>query len=233
MKPHFKSIVAQIVFTTLIFTSFFLAAQNKVVREIDAFDQVEVSDDLKVIFRKADTEKITIISDGIGYDKIVTESSGRVLKIKVKTGVFKSTDVQIEVDYVKVRSVSASNKADIKFQEVVEGDELSLKSTGNAVINMEIDISALKASLSNGGRIEVSGKADLQEVDANLAAKYNAFELESKNGFVKSNTNSDVVVWVTGKLDASAGSKAELKYRGKPEEVVSSTSLGGKITGDL
>lgn len=233
MKSHFKSIVAQVVFTTLIFASFLLAAQNKVVREIDAFDQVEVSDNLNVVFRKADKENITIVADGIGYDKIVTESSGRVLKIKIKTGVYKNTDVRLEVDYVKIRSVSASNKADIKFQEALVGDELNLKSNGNAVINVEVEVSALKASLSNGGRIEISGKADLQQVEANLAAKYNAFELESKNGFIKSNTNSDVVVWVTGKLEATAGSKAELKYKGKPEEVVSNTSLGGKITGDL
>jgi len=50
---------------------------------------------------------------------------------------------------------------------------------------------------------------------------------------VKSNTTSDVIVYVTNKLEANSGSKAVIKYRGKPAEVKSSTSLGGKITGDL
>jgi len=233
MKSSNKNLTAQFIIAIMILSSISVFAQNKVVREIAPFDQVKASDDLKITFKKADKEKITIIAKGIGYDKIVTESSGRELKIKVKTGIHKDTDVQIEVEYVALRSVDASNKVDIKFNEPLTGGELSLKSSGSAVINVEVEISALKASLSNGGRIEISGKADLQEVDANLGSKYNAYEFETENGYVKSNTNSDVVVWVKNILEATAGSKAELKYRGKPAEVKSNSSLGGKISGDL
>ena len=173
MKSSIKNLSAHILSAILIFISVNLSAQNKVVRDISPFDKVKISDDLKIIFKKADKEKITIVANGIGYDKIVTESSGRQLKIKVKTGIFKESDVRIEIEYVKLRSIDASNKADIRFQEVLTGDELKLKATSNAVINVEVDVAAVKASLSNGGRIEISGKADLQEVDANLGSKYN------------------------------------------------------------
>ncbi|MCG8310062.1 MAG: DUF2807 domain-containing protein [Cytophagales bacterium] len=233
MKSSGKLFTTHIAVAIIIFASVSVFAQNKVVREIAPFDKVKISDDLKVTFKKADKENITIVANGIGYDKIVTASSGRTLKMKVKTGIFKSTDVQILVEYVKLRSIEASNKADVKFEERLTGDELSLKATGGAVIRVEVDVSALKASLSNGGRIEISGKADLQEVEASLGAKFNAYEFETENGYVKSNTNSDVVVWVKNRLEATAGSKAELKYRGKPVDVKSNTSLGGKISGDL
>lgn len=233
MKPDRKKILTPIIFAALFIQSIFAFAQNKVVRDVDSFDQVDISDNLNVVFIKSDIEKVTITAAGIGYDKIVTESVGRVLKIRFKTGIYKNTDVNIEVQYVKIRSVDAGNKAVLTFNDEITGDELNLKATGGAVINLKIDISALTASLSNGGRIEISGKADLQQVEANIGSKYNAYDLESENGFVKSNTNSDVVVWVTNKLEATAGSKAELKYRGKPAEVVSSTNLGGKITGNL
>jgi hypothetical protein len=233
MRSSNKKLTLQFVIALFFFSSVNLIAQNKVVREIAPFDKVKISDDLKVTFKKADRENITIVAKGIGYDKIVTESSGRELKLKVKTGIFKDTDVQILVEYVKLRSIEATNKADIKFEEILTGDELILKASSNAVINVEVQVSALKASLSNGGRIEISGTADLQEVEANLGSKYNAYEFETENGYIKSNTTSDVVVWVKNRLEASAGSKAKLKYRGKPEDVQSSSSLGGKISGDL
>ncbi len=210
-----------------------LSAQNRVLREVDPFDMVKVSDNVKVVFKKADKENISIVAEGIGYDKIVTESSGRELRIRIKPGIFKNTDVQIEVEYVKLRSIEASNGAEVNFTETITGDEITLKSSGSAVINVDVDVSALKASLSNGGRIEITGKSNLQEVDASLAAKYNGYEFETENGYIKSNTNADVVVWVKNFLDASAGSKAELKYRGQPTDVKTSTNLGGKITGDL
>ncbi len=218
----------------MVFGQFFtLQAQNRVIKEVDPFDKVTISDNLKVVFKKADKESVILVATGIDYDKIVVESSGRELKIKLKTGIYNNTSIQIEVAYVKIRSVEVGNNADVKFASTLTGDQLELRSTGGAVLNLSVEAEAVKASLNNGGRIEISGKTTLQEVDANLGSKYNAYELQSENGFIKSNTTSDVVVWVTNKLDATAGSKAELKYRAKPVETKSSTSLGGKITGDL
>lgn len=233
MKSSIVNLSAQIIFAIILFVSVNLSAQNKVVRDVSPFDQVKVSDDLKVIFKKSDIEKVRISANGIGYDKIVTESSGRELKIKVKNGIFKDSDVNIIIEYVNLRSVIATDKADVKFQEVLVGDELNFKANSNAVINVEVEASAVKASLSNGGRIEISGKANLQEIDANLGSKYNAFEFETENGFINANTNSNVVVWVKNKLEASSGSKSILKYKGKPVEVNSKTNLGGTISGGL
>ena len=224
-------------FLSPIFLLFFIivsaSAQNKVVKEIDSFDKVKISDRVNVTFKKADKERITVVAEGIGYDKILTTTSGRSLRIKVKSTFYKDTKVDIEVEYVKIRNLEASNKAKIDFNEKVTGDELTMKVTGGAVVNMDAEISAIKAKLSNGGRIEISGQGDLQEVEANIGSNYNAYEFETEEGFVKSNTNSEITVWVKNRLEASAGSGAEVKYRGKPGEVKSSTSLGGKITGDL
>jgi len=233
MKSLVKNLLTLLILSVIIVNPSILFGQNRVVREIAPFDQVKVSDDMKVVFKKSDREIISIVANGIGYDKIVTESSGRELVIKFKTGIYKQTDVQIEVEYIKLRSIDAGNKADVRIQDVITGDELNLKATGGAVINIQVDVSAVKASLSNGGRIEISGKTDLQEVDASLGAKYNAYELETENGYIKSNTNADVVVWVKNRLEATAGSKAELKYRGSPADVKSSTNLGGTISGGL
>ena len=233
MKSYMKILLASVSFAFLLLSAIGAKAQNKVVREIDPFDKVVVNDNMNVVFIKSEKERITILAEGIGYDKIVTESSGRELKIKLKTGIYNNTKIDVEVEYVKLRSVEAGNKIDVKFNEPLTGDQLDLKATGGGVINVEVDVNALKANLSNGGRIEISGKTELQEVSADIGAKYNGYELESENGFIKSNTNADVVVWVKNKLEATAGSKAILKYRGKPAEVKSSTNLGGKISGDL
>ena len=233
MKSLVQSIPNLIIVLFLTVVSNIALGQNRVIREINSFDQVKVSDNINVVFKKADMERITLVAEGIGYDKIVTESSGRELIIRMKTGIFRSGKVNVEVEYVKLRSIEAANQASIHFQDTIVGDELIVKATGGAEIKLGVDLAALKVSLSNGGKIEIAGKSKLQEVEASLAAKYNGYELKTENGYVKSNTNSEVVVWVTNRLEASAGSAAELKYRGKPEEVQSSSSLGGKIIGDI
>ena len=176
MIPSTKILSSYIIFAILFFSISAVSAQNKVEVEVDPFDKVKVSDNLNVVFKKADKESVTIVAEGIGYDKIITKTSGRELIIRVKNGVYKDSKVDIEVEYVTLRAIEAANKANVMFNEKLSGDELKLKSTGNAVIIVEVDIKAVKASLSNSGRIEISGHADLQEVDANLGSKYNAFE---------------------------------------------------------
>ena len=79
MKSSIKNLSAHILGAVLIFISVNLSAQNKVVRDISPFDKVKISDDLKIIFKKADKEKITIVANGIGYDNIFSKSSGRDL----------------------------------------------------------------------------------------------------------------------------------------------------------
>jgi hypothetical protein len=233
MKFSNVNLSAMIIIAIILSVSVNLSAQNKDVRDVPSFDKVKISDDLKVIFKKSDVEKVRISAEGIGYDKVITESSGRELKLRVKNGLFKDSDVSIIIEYVNLRSLIVTDKADVKFNEVLTGDEVNLKVNNNAVIIVEVKAAAVKASLSNGGRIEISGKANLQEVDANLGSKYNAYEFETENGFIKANTNSDVVVWVKNKLEATSGSKSEVKYRGKPKELISSTNLGGTISGGL
>jgi hypothetical protein len=233
MKFSIVNLSAMIIIAIILSVSVNLSAQNKDVRDVPSFDKVKISDDLKVIFKKSDVEKVRISAEGIGYDKVITESSGRELKLRVKNGLFKDSDVSIIIEYVNLRSLIVTDKADVKFNEVLTGDEVNLKVNNNAVIIVEVKAAAVKASLSNGGRIEISGKANLQEVDANLGSKYNAYEFETENGFIKANTNSDVVVWVKNRLEATSGSKSEVKYKGKPAELISSTNLGGTISGGL
>ncbi len=233
MKSSTKILSTSIIFAILFFSLNVVSAQNKVEVEIDPFDKVKVSDNLNVVFIKGEKEGVSIVAEGIGYDKIITKTSGRELVIKVKSGVYKNSKIDIEVNYITLRSIEAANKANVMFNEKITGDELMIKASSNAVIIVEVDIKAVKASLSNGGRIEISGRADLQEVDANLGSKYNAFEFETENGYIKSNTKANVVVWVKNILEASANSKGVLKYKGTPAEVKSKTTLGGKISGDL
>ncbi len=226
------------IFNTAIFFSFMLSvapviAQNKVIRDMATFEKVSISDNMNITFKKGNDEKVEIVSQGIDYDKIVTTTDGGVLRIKLKTGFYKGSDVNIEVTYKHLSVIEASNRATVKFVETVEGDELNLKANSNAVIIIDVNVNTLKASVSNGGRIEVSGKAKVQYVDANIGGKYNGFELESNVGWIKSNTNAEAVVWVKETLDASAGSKGKIKYRGKVENLKTNTSLGGKIEGNL
>ena len=61
MEPTKKVLTALLIFAAFIFSFTTIYSQNKVVREISPFDQVKVSDDLKVVFKKAERKELPLL----------------------------------------------------------------------------------------------------------------------------------------------------------------------------
>jgi hypothetical protein len=53
--------------------------------------------------------------------------------------------------------------------------------------------------------------------------------LKTKEAYIKANTGALVQVWVTEKLDASAGSGASVEYAGTPAQKDIKQTFGGKV----
>ncbi len=208
-------------------------AQNKIVRDIKPFDRVKVMDNVKVVFREGPTENLSFTAVGVGTEKVVTENNGRQLVIRMKPGFHKEAKVDVEVSYKKIRSIEVWNGAKVEMPDTIRIDDIELSVSGNSTLQLNVNTNTLKATLSSSGRVDIGGKAEIQEVDVNTNAQYLAYELETVNGYVKVSTGAEGVVWATKYLDAAASSKGELKYRGSPEDVKSGTSLGGKIIGNI
>jgi len=90
---------------------------------------------------------------GIDYDKIVVESSGRELKIKLKTGIYNNTNINIEVDYVKIRSIDAGNNADVKFEGTLTGDQIELKFPARPIYRRSMRTSAANTMPTNWNQL--------------------------------------------------------------------------------
>jgi hypothetical protein len=208
-------------------------AQNKIIREVNQFDHVHVTEKIDVQLRESDTHKVTFTATGIDYDNIVTEVDGRELRVKLKPGIYKDYKIDFIIEYVKLRTIEAGNGAKITGLNTLAGDEMTIKASGNAVVNASVKVNALKAQLSTSGRIEIDGEAEFQEVEANTYGKYHGFELKADDGFVKANTGAEAVVYVVDQFEGSASSKGTIKYRGSPNNVKSTTSLGGEIIGNI
>lgn len=206
-------------------------AQNVEKREIDSFDKIEVTGNIKVEMKFGDKEALELRALYIDPVDIITEVEDKLLKIKVKSGLFDdNVDVKIKLTYKEIREITSNASAEIIVNELIKGDKLFAEATSGGRILMKVDINAIELKAYQGANIDVSGKCKIQESFINTGGVLSASNFECDEVFIKMNTGGNAEVVANKKIEARVNTKATLSFFGRPAEESLKTTLGGHIT---
>ncbi|MDB4334856.1 DUF2807 domain-containing protein [bacterium] len=206
-------------------------AQNRLsqLRHVGTFKSIEAGKGINVTLIEGNREKVQVEIENGKLKDVITKVKKGTLIIKMKTKFYKGVAVRAFVTYRSLQSITAGVGSYVDNEGTLHAGELTLKAGSDASIVLDIKTKLLNATAS-AAKIEVVGSADYQEVNANTGARYVADQLISMNGTVKANTGASVWVNITDKLEAKANSGGDILYNGSPKELITETSLGGKIS---
>ena len=198
------------------------------IRELKPFDKIKISKGINVTLVEGDEPKAEVIITNAELEDVIIQQNGREIAIRMKTKIYKDVTVNVYVTFQNLREILAGTGGSIDSEDIIEADQLILEAGMDASIELEIEVNKLKASAS-AARIQVSGTADYIEVNTSTGGRFLGAKLECEEAYVRSNTGGSAQVFVTEKLEATAGSGAKIEYSGDPEKVEMKTNLGGKI----
>lgn len=202
-------------------------------RKLKEFDRISVFGNMDVDLIKSDSFNVKISAQGANLEEITSIVDGMELKIRMVSDLFSDAQVTVRVYYKELREISATGGACIHSDMLIKIDNLELKAgSGGEIYLWNVDINSLEAKVTKGSVILVSGKAKTQIISASAGGTYSAFDLESENAFVETNTGGKAKVRVSKKLDAKAISKGYIGYQGEPETIDKKESLGGEVKED-
>jgi len=167
-------------------------------RDVSGFDEVELRGVGTLSIRQTGSESLTVeAGEGI-LPKIRTEVvNGRLV-------IGPQPDAEIETN------------EPINY-ELTVGDLRALEVSGSGDIDAEdISTEKLATTISGSGTIEISGKADSQEIDVSGSGEYQAEALESKEAKIAVEGAGSAVVNVSEALDAEVGGAGSVEYVGAP-----------------
>ena len=113
--------------------------------------------------------------------------------------------------------MKSSAGATVRTAGVLSGDELNLRASSGGELYAEVEASAIEASASEGGVLNVSGQTEDQEVTVSTGGTYEGLELQCMRTYVKSNTGGMAEVVANKRLDANANTGGSIEYTGDPE----------------
>ena len=94
---------------------------------------------------------------------------------------------------------------------------------------MTIDTETLKVGVSEGSHLTLSGIADFQEAKSVTGGNLVAYQLDSKEAIVKTNTGGSAKLMVHESITATAKTGGNISYKGTPEKEKINSGLSGSV----
>lgn len=237
MKVKHLTITLAFVFITIMLSScWFLGPTihgngnvTEEVRQLDDFDEIEVSRGMNVYITQGSPSKVVVVADNNLHDVIITEVDGDVLKIYVDAIVREAKEMKVMVTVEKLTDVKTSSGANVYSQNAVKTDDIELSASSGSNITMEFNADYLKADCSSGSNIILSGYTRESELEASSGSNLKAEELKSDKGMMRASSGATIIATVEKELTAKASSGGNIIYYGEPASTNIDSSSGGSV----
>lgn len=198
---------------------------------LPAFTRVEASGAFDVVFERVpDSEAPKIVYDTKGSytTKFRAEVKDRVLHIRERIDSRRPERTQVRVCYNTLSSFVLTD-AKASLADTLRQSLLDVALSGGASLEGALEVQDLDMSVSDKASVLLGGSARYLTLQAS-GGQVNAAELETMSTRVSAQSNAEVRVWVTDRLEARTSTGAVLRYKGEPAIVRTALKfMGGEI----
>jgi len=201
-------------------------------RPTGSFTGIEISSAIKVVLTQGNTEKLTLEGDDDLLQRVITETRGNKLIIKLKEGTYNksSQEVTAYLTFKTLSSIELSGAVNLNGTNEMNFNDLELECSGATKINLHLNASKLDCDFSGASNLSLEGSAQLLNIDISGASKVNAEDLVVKNCNIDCSGASYIAIHVTDKLRAEGSGASKISYKGNPSIVESDMSGASKMS---
>lgn len=213
----------------LVLVSFTTTAQNRnVSEELEDFQEVRVFNGVEVQLIPSEENRIEISGHSKHEVKFNVVESRLEIKLSLDN-IWSKDDTRITVYGNRIEAIDARQGSMVEVRDHLKGEELRLRVQEGSLINASVNVGKIISKAVTGGKINIEGKADLQEIDLNTGGLFFGRALHSKETIVKAGTAAKAEIHATTYVRATAKLGGTIEIFGRPKEVEQKTSLGGRI----
>lgn len=195
----------------------------------EKFEKIKVSSglDLEVVYS---TEQIVNVeADENLLDVIETEYKNGTLYISANKNIRRAKSKKVYVGFVDLNAIHASSGSSVKGSSDIVSDNLDLKVSSGAQMNVFVLAKELTARASSGANLTVKGQTLNFSTKASSGSAIDAKELQAVYCTSRASSGANITLNIEKSLDAKASSGGDIRYQGNPEVVNQNTSSSGRV----
>jgi hypothetical protein len=194
------------------------------------FKSIEVSNAIDLVIEQADQKEIIVEADDNLQNSITTKVENGVLIVACDYNSFiniKSKKVTVKMPIIE--ELQASSASSITSVNTLKAENVSLRASSAANINVKIKSDNITSKSSSASTISMSGMALTLEAIASSGSTIDAFELLANEVIAKSSSGSSINVHPIVSLKAKASSGSSIDYNNTPQSIEKKSSSGASI----
>ena len=199
-------------------------------RAIGAVTEVTLSGIGNLTVIQGDAPSLKVTADDNILPLLETESSGRKLTIRTKSGysIRTQTPISYTLTIPKLARLSISGVGSVQADRLT-GDELTVRvsGSGNAVLR-EVTCKELSISISGAGSTTLGGTAEKVTTKISGSGDIDAGMLQAKTVEVQVSGAGNAAVWASDALKVRVSGAGDVKYKGTPK-IDQKVSGAGKV----
>lgn len=198
--------------------------------ELESFDGISATGNIKVILEQGDEETAHVRAEGIPESEVTVKVREGELKLKLINSIFyKDEEVAVYVIYRSLRSIKGHAGAQIEGANPIEADLLKVRSASGAHVSLQVAVNAIEGSASEGGILQLSGVTESQKAASATGGHYDALDLQCARTYARANTGGRTEVVANERLEASANTGGTINYRGEPATTEIKSVISGNV----
>jgi len=206
-----------------------LPAQEPVTRSLGSFSKLVATDRVIVRLVKAERESATISVQGIDESAVKTEVEGNTIIISIYGEPFTKKKVMVTLNYVTLTDITVNGSAEVTTTSLFKAGSLAVDLKSGGMLYLDADIENLNSRVIEGALLTAEGYATEHNIVVATSGTVSAYDLESESVIVKATTGGKAKINVETSLDADAGSKGFITYKGNPAQIKRTVNSGGTI----
>jgi hypothetical protein len=193
-----------------------ISTQAQQIKSLGDFTGIKVDGTFNITVSQSDANTIQVEGDEKNASPIKTEIKDGVLIITSDGTV--PIDKLIKIGVKSLKSISASGTGDIKTDNQLICDKLSIESSGTGDITVDVKATEISTQTSGAGDIELKGTAQILIATVSGAGDLKASNLLTDKAKVKVSGVGNGKVNVKQSLDADISGAGSVIYKGNPAE---------------
>ncbi len=208
-----------------------ITTENRTITE--KFTGIEVNSAIELSIEQSNETEIVVEADDNLQTSIITEvkngkliiSSGPHLSIRNGTR-------KVKVKMPSIEILEASSASSIDSRTPLKGNQIYIKASSAANINLDLEMDAINCKSSSGSTIKLKGLALQLDTQASSGSNTECFRLLTNEVIADASSGASIEVHPVLSLKAEASSGASIAYNIVPKTLQKKASSGGSIEQD-
>lgn len=208
-----------------------ITTENRTITE--KFTGIEVNSAIELSIEQSNDTEIVVEADDNLQTSIITEvKNGKLIissepHLSIRNGTRK-----VKVKMPSIEILEGSSASSIDSRTPLKGNQIYIKASSAANINLDLEMDAINCKSSSGSTIKLKGLALQLDAQASSGSNTECFRLLTNEVIADASSGASIEVHPVLSLKAEASSGASITYNIVPKTLQKKASSGGSIEQD-